>query len=406
MLALVAQANITRKVDFFTSYPMMLAYTQLSRHGLLTAKEAMAVRDMVSKTFAATTPGSNNQHYQRAAGLVLAAYTYPNATKAAGWLAYGKAVLKLVLDTGDITEDAPNYNRLDFVFIWILADLLNTTQVLRTSTFLSMFERFAQQISPSGVLPAYGDSGAANKAETATNWTGPSPWSNPWGGFVSGFTRAAVEFAPTAPTRASALARAATLLLDGGVRLQPLGDQYGDVGVAFRLLFAVQWGDMTSMPVPDLDRLTAMTAVSGILTRRDVHGPHTPDKVVLRGGSSFLLSDLYGSQVPVPPHAHENQAGQVNYFEVDGVPLISSLGYDNRGPADTNLFLVRDSLESFPHAVPKFPANKWITASVPTRRMRVQINQTTTTLLHLTLRVEWDGKPIVFSASQFKLVGE
>ena len=67
--------------------------------------------------------------------------------------------------------------------------------------------------------------------------------------------------------------------------------------------------------------------------RRDQHSGATPDKIVLRSGAgkggSFLLADLYASQIPVPPHAHENQHGQVTWLEWAGEPLVSSLGYDN-----------------------------------------------------------------------------
>ena len=51
-------------------------------------------------------------------------------------------------------------------------------------------------------------------------------------------------------------------------------------------------------------------------------------------------------------------AGQVNHFEYLQSPLVSSLGYDNRGPADTNTVVVRPSTDSFPHAIPHFMVNR------------------------------------------------
>jgi hypothetical protein len=118
-----------------------------------------------------------------------------------------------------------------------------------------------------------------------------------------------------------------------------------------------------------------------------------------------VLSDLYGSQIPVPPHAHENQHGQVNWYEWGGYPLVASLGYDNRGPADSNLLLVRPASSSFPHAVPKFRAATWEHASIPTVRMRPRASETKVLVTSLTLRVEWDGKPIDFSAARIVLAG-
>jgi hypothetical protein len=93
-------------------------------------------------------------------------------------------------------------------------------------------------------------------------------------------------------------------------------------------------------------------------------------------------------------------------FEAFGFPLASSLGYDNRGPADTNLLLVRPASDSFPHAGPKFPNSTWL-ATVPTSRMLPggDGSKTTVTVTHLNLRVEYDSRPVVFSASQFRLAG-
>ena len=404
LTALVAQANATRSVDFFTSYPMARAF-QLLRDGTkLSSAEAAAAQAMVEKTFKPALPGSNNQHYQRAAGLALAAQLFPKAKKTASWTQYAKAVMKLVSSAGDITEDAPNYNKIDFVFLWVIADVLGEPRALEGKSFKAMFARFACQISPSGAIASYGDSGSANKAESASNFTGAAPWSNDWDGFVAGFVRAATVYKPP---YGGAFAQAAQTMLTQGRLLQPRGAEYGDVGMAFRLLFAVQWGSAERMPAPDAKALDELAGRSAVLTRRDIHSDSTPDKVVMRGGGAgaFLVSDLYGSEVPVPPHAHENQHGQVNWYEYGSFPLTSSLGYDNRGPADTNLLLIRDASSSFPHAVPKFKNITWIHASVPTSRMRPDAKTTRVTLTHLTLRIEWDGSPIVFSAAEFALSG-
>lgn len=51
------------------------------------------------------------------------------------------------------------------------------------------------------------------------------------------------------------------------------------------------------------------------------------------------------------------------------MPLVSSLGYNNRGPADTNMFVVRPENDTFPHAVPHFPAQRWVEAVLPSVRM-------------------------------------
>ena len=131
------------------------------------------------------------------------------------YLAYATTVWSRVVENGDLAEDAPNYNRIDVTAMWMLWDvrsscfgglfyvccsllrehgvrsscicteLDNAHRLTCTHTFLpffflcqqtqvlgnpaipagaskslhGMFLRFKDQISPSGVIPSYGDSG-------------------------------------------------------------------------------------------------------------------------------------------------------------------------------------------------------------------------------------------------------
>ena len=318
-----------------------------------------------------TRPVPCNQDVQRASGLLLAAQMYPDSALASGWRAYARGVWSLLSDNDfDFTEDAPNYDRIDVTYVWILADLLGTEAVAEARAaagLRDMLRRFGQQLSPAGVIPAYGDSGAANDpdpargaaaAANASSWA----WDNPWAGFVVGLERGGREFAD------GALRMAALRLFATGAARQPLGGAYADVADMFRLTFAMNFTDNSVAPRPALD------TVGGVVLQRRVPSgsgaaaggsagdrgelSFAPDKLVLRGsegGSNapFVLSDVFGGHLPLPPHAHENQHGQINYFEVGQTPLLSSLGYDNRGPADTNSFVVRPSSETFPHAVPQ-----------------------------------------------------
>ena len=150
-----------------------------------------------------------------------------------------------VWDMGRVRRFADN--RIDLVYLWILADLLGEHAVasLRQKSFEAMFSRFARQISPAGAIPSYGDSGGANTGQAAGNWTGQASWDNQWGGFVAGFTRAGVEWS------SGAFASAAQTMFTHGRQLQPLGGKYNDISAAFRLLFATAWGGSATMPQPD-----------------------------------------------------------------------------------------------------------------------------------------------------------
>ena len=131
----------------------MLAYTTLRDAGLLSLADTKLGQAFAQKTFQPQAPASDNQHYQRAAGLILAAQTFPNASRAAEWRKYATAVWQLVVREGDITEDAPNYNRIDLVYLWVLADLLGKTSELRASSFKAMFSRFAGAVPRSKTGP-------------------------------------------------------------------------------------------------------------------------------------------------------------------------------------------------------------------------------------------------------------
>lgn len=84
-------------------------------------------------------------------------------------------------------------------------------------------------------------------------------------------------------------------------RDQPLGSKYSDVSDLFRLLFAVSWGCARGgTALQSRGKGLSSRSSSSILTRRDVHGPATPDKAVLRAEQAFVLSDLYSVEIPTP----------------------------------------------------------------------------------------------------------
>jgi hypothetical protein len=80
--------------------------------------------------------------------------------------------------------------------------------------------------------------------------------------------------------------------------------------------------------------------------------------------------------------------------------------YDNRGPADTNLLVVRAATDSFPHAIPHFKPQTWYRADNPTRRMTSgKAGAVMVEVESISFRIEWVGGPIDFSAAVLQLVG-
>ena len=138
--------------------------------GLEPALLAFAVKTF--RPAAPTLPVPCNQGLQRAAGLAYAAKLFPAAPAALrrSWQAYATKIWALVAGNGDLTEDAPNYNRIDATFFWLLSDLLGEQARAEAARphFHAMYVRFRDQVGPAGCVPAYGDSGGANNPNSTS----------------------------------------------------------------------------------------------------------------------------------------------------------------------------------------------------------------------------------------------
>ena len=63
----------------------------------------------------------------------------------------------LIRQTGDLDEDASNYDCLGAAFLLDLARLTGHEADLKSPGFRRMFERFRDIVSPAGLMPEYGD---------------------------------------------------------------------------------------------------------------------------------------------------------------------------------------------------------------------------------------------------------
>ena len=351
LLRRIAELDIYQ-ADFFTIYPMMYVCSRLQAGGMLPDALFTSVKEFAAKYFVARDLGLHNQAMCRAAGLELAAQAFPDLPEAQTWHQFALDQWQLWYGLEDITENAPNYNQIDLVYVWLLADALACVEQLKAPGVRAMFARFRDQVSPGGAMPAYGDSGNGTRPRSAV-W----PLQHSWGYWPAAFERAASFYQD--PT----FRWAAVRMFHTGCRHEPLAAHYGGIQALFHLSLAADWrGTRLTPAAPEVG--------SAVLTRREPGNPRALDKLVLassrRPGAPFLLCDLYvrGS------HAHQNQHGAVIYFEHSGVPLLYMLGYNNRAAEHCCLFMVRNQDESFPHAVPHFEADRWREASLPTVRMQ------------------------------------
>ena len=371
------------EANFFVPYPLTWTYRALDAGHMLDEPLKVAMQDAVAKSLRARDfQGLHNQTLQRAAGLGLAAQTWPDLPQAKAWRSYLETIFALLAKTGDVPENAPNYNAIDLPFVFLISDVAGHPEYPARPSIRAMFLRYRDQVSPAGFLPPYGDSGHAPKPFDPA-W----PMHENWAMFAAAFERAAkLQQDPT--LRWAAVQMAAT-----GMAREPLGLTATDVEPLFVFSFAEEWRDKGLQP-------SRPEAGSAILTRADEHSPTVMDKLVLAAsraaGSPFLLSDLYVRG----PHAHENQHGAVTYYEAGGVPLITSTGYNNRQPDYASLpvmWLAADSPDGLPQG---YEANHWYEAVLPLSRLPSR------KVTGLTVRIESGGGPVSAWAGGFRLIGK
>lgn len=90
----------------------------------------------------------------------------PNANEREKWQTYVDGTWAGFFETGDIRENASHYESISLSFLIEWADIRGATaELLAHSAFMTMIERYLQQVLPIGSIPHYGDSDGWN-----VNW--------------------------------------------------------------------------------------------------------------------------------------------------------------------------------------------------------------------------------------------
>ena len=390
MRFLSAKADQIREADFFTPLPLAFAYRTADNAKLVDSELRAAMEKFVALRFKPRDfDALNNQTLTRACGLELASQIWPHLPPARKWHDYALTIAAMLEKIEDVPENAPGYNALDVVCLWVLADLLTKPELTAHPGIVAMYRRYRDQISPAGFLAPYGDAGGAPQPFDA-DW----PMTSAWAHYVAAFERAAREYRdPTLRWAAARMARA-------GSDHMPLGRGYTDIESLFYGGFAVDWIDATR--AQEQPRLG-----SQLLKRRDATATDVFDKLILApsrdDGAPFLMTDLYCRGA----HGHLNQHGAVTYFEFRGTPLLTSLGYNSREPAHANLLFIGFDGEPFPHQPDAFTPGVWHKASLPTSRLppHDQAQPFLRRVDALNFRVTAGRNGVIFTAANVQLGG-
>jgi hypothetical protein len=159
LLKVLVASRASGQEDFFVVYPIVYSFARLGARGWLDPELREEFLSFATRNFKVREVALHNQTLPRAAGLALAARSFADRPQAEQWRSYAETIWGLLVDGGDLTENAPNYNQIDLLYVFLLADVLGTTEFLHDLRIEKMYRRFRDQVSPAGVVPAYGDSG-------------------------------------------------------------------------------------------------------------------------------------------------------------------------------------------------------------------------------------------------------
>ena len=201
-------------------------------------------------------------------------------------------------------------------YLFLLADGLDREGEIAASMAeqRNMFRRFLEQVSPSGAMPEYGDSGDAQ-------------WGmfHAWGAWVAALERVGAT-AQSGEYRWAAAQMFEAACRHGGAAAEPLDAMTS----AYALCLAAQWRDRRIEPRP-------VAAKSGIAHRREPGNDLAADKLILapsrRPGAPFVMAELYARGF----HAHEDQLGADSVFRASRHAAVARAGLSQPGVGASQL---------------------------------------------------------------------
>ena len=250
------------------------------------------------------------------------------------------AYFDLLCRIGNTEEDAANYDSLGASFAVDLARLLGRENDFKNPAFKRFFEGFRDIVSPSGIIPEYGDSYF----------------------FYDDLQMDRVylmEFAARLYNDAS-FAEACRKMRTRPLKALPTAQEWA------RCLNLIRFGE----PYPaDGKNEGALSHIQMHNVSRDGKTVETvPGKLILRTGNNpgdaMILMDLYATgQRAHIHHAHREKGPSIGYYESAQVPLFHNLGRRGTESAiDGNICWALEPQERFPG---QWHPDEWFAMSIP-----------------------------------------
>jgi hypothetical protein len=255
-----------------------------------------------------------------------------------------KAYFERLCLIGNTAEDASNYDSLGAVFMIDIARALNREDEFKSPAFRRFFEHFRDIVSPSGIIPEYGDSYFDYRTAFIDR--------------LYLLEYAARFYNDLSFAEASRKMRARPCLV------HPDGHQLD------RAPGLILFGE----PYPMDDKTRTHGGLSQVLFQNDLLDADTktlatvPFHLILRTGSSpgdaMILMDLYatGGKTHIH-HAHREKGPSVGYYESAQVPLFHNMGRrGTESASNANICWALPPAVQFPgHPHP----DEWFTMSFP-----------------------------------------
>ncbi|MCS7464705.1 hypothetical protein N0M98_31910 [Paenibacillus doosanensis] len=377
--------ELYRKHDnpFFVAEPLLHAYAYLQSAGKLEDGDEELLRAYLPYANARQMT-DNNQGLSRAVGAAEALRLFPDHPDAAKWKANIDELWNYWYANKDLNENAGHYNAIGLSAVIRLAELTGRTQQLQNGEARSMFERYRDQLSPSGAVPEYGD----------------DYFGSEWQAWIYVFEAAARMYDDSSFLEA-AWKTFAFHSKNYPLRYAPgsFDDNLWSVVILYPL------AEVLSLPETSLGASGA--EAGSLVTRRNEPGrPGTPDKLILGAdrapGTPYVMSELYGRGY----HSHTNRIGALLYYEAGGIPLFHGLTRHNRSATDANIVALLPPDEPYPAAVSAPEPGVWQHESIPVRGLIAgsMLDQESFTLDAITLRLA-ANKPYTFAIDHLRLEG-